>query len=637
MSQTPKYELSFSLNVLNHLGIGLYSNIPAVLSEMVANAWDAGATQVQISINHDEIMIDDNGRGMSFDEINQRFLRVGYQKRRDELTILADGNNRHVMGRKGIGKLSVFSIANIAEIHTCKGSEKNGFLMSLAEIEEGINKGSLQYNPQVITKIDISNGTRITLRDIRQPLIGLESELRASLARRFSIIESETKFEVFVNGDPISLKDRNYYEKIQFIWYLGDESQKYVHRCANVKQTTKLNNVVDGITGYKISGWVATVFKPKDIEDSHHAISIFAHGKLIQENILADIQDARLYAQYLIGEIDADFMDADNESDIVTSDRQRINQNDPRYTQLKQFVVKEILKKIVDAWDNLRKKYTTKPPKPREQSSNTNVKGQGLLFATPPELSEPQANPSNVENLVIDAGVDTLPDPPVVTPADLGIGGVQQNSIDDVHSPNSIPSVIPSNQNADNKQKPFAMPPSREAETILNTIKVAIESSGLEQELKDVVLYDLQQARLAYYNQAYKACVVMLGSVLEGLMLASLRRPNALVAILNDPNLPSQVNKKLGGVQKPVYADRKVLADSIGELLSFDDYKSLIHKYIRNIEHLGIEDIQRFRNAIHPWVAVQKPSVYGTYNHARAMSYLGALKILTDAILAWTP
>jgi DNA gyrase/topoisomerase IV subunit B len=68
VSQTPKYELSFSLNVLNHLGIGLYSNIPAVLSEMVANAWDAGATQVQISINHDEIMIDDNGRGMSFDD-----------------------------------------------------------------------------------------------------------------------------------------------------------------------------------------------------------------------------------------------------------------------------------------------------------------------------------------------------------------------------------------------------------------------------------------------------------------------------------------------------------------------------------------------------------------------------------------
>jgi len=628
VSESPKYELSFSLNVLNHLGIGLYSNIPAVLSEMVANAWDAGATQVHISILQDEIVIDDNGRGMSFDEINQRFLRVGYQKRRDELTIRANEIDRHVMGRKGIGKLSVFSIANIAEIQTCNATEKNGFLMSLAEIEDGINKGSLQYHPQAISKIDISRGTRIILRDIRQPLMGVESELRTNLARRFSIIESETNFGVFVNGVAISLRDRNYYENIQFLWCLGDESQKYVYRCPNAKQVTRLDNVVDAIKGYKISGWVATVFKPKDIEDSHHAISIFAHGKLIQENILADIQDARLYAQYLIGEIDADFMDADDESDIVTSDRQRINQNDPRYAQLRQFIVKEILKKIVDAWDNLRKKHATKSRKPQTSPSD-DAKGQGLLFASSPEISKPQADPGNMGN--------SVPGIPVITSPDLDVAGAQQNSLDGQPTTRFIPLVTTPNQDTDNELKPFVRPPSREAEAILDAIKAAVESSELEQEFKDVALYDLRQARLAYYSQAYKACVVMLGSVLEGLMLASLRRPNALVVILSDTTLPSQINKKLGGVQKPAYADRTVLADSIGELLSFDDYKSLIHKYIQNIEHLGVEDIQRFRNAIHPWVAVQKSSVYGTYNHARAMSYLGALKILTDAILAWSP
>lgn len=34
-----KFIMSLSLNVLNHLGINLYSNIPAVLSEIVANSW----------------------------------------------------------------------------------------------------------------------------------------------------------------------------------------------------------------------------------------------------------------------------------------------------------------------------------------------------------------------------------------------------------------------------------------------------------------------------------------------------------------------------------------------------------------------------------------------------------------------
>ena len=45
-----KFVMSLSLNVLNHLGINLYSNIPAVLSEIVANSWDADAETVKIEI-----------------------------------------------------------------------------------------------------------------------------------------------------------------------------------------------------------------------------------------------------------------------------------------------------------------------------------------------------------------------------------------------------------------------------------------------------------------------------------------------------------------------------------------------------------------------------------------------------------
>ena len=41
-----KFTMSLSLNVLNHLGINLYSNVPAVLSEIVANSWDADAENV---------------------------------------------------------------------------------------------------------------------------------------------------------------------------------------------------------------------------------------------------------------------------------------------------------------------------------------------------------------------------------------------------------------------------------------------------------------------------------------------------------------------------------------------------------------------------------------------------------------
>ena len=79
-----KYTMSLSLNVLNHLGINLYSNIPAVLSEIVANSWDADAENVFISISNNEIIIEDDGCGMTTNDINEHFLKVGYQKRESQ-------------------------------------------------------------------------------------------------------------------------------------------------------------------------------------------------------------------------------------------------------------------------------------------------------------------------------------------------------------------------------------------------------------------------------------------------------------------------------------------------------------------------------------------------------------------------
>src|SRR5579883_3456980 len=91
--------MTISLNALEHLGINLYSNIPAVLSEIVANAWDADAKLVTITIDKDDekITIADNGTGMDRDGVIDRFLTVGY-KRREELGALTPG------GRKPMGR-----------------------------------------------------------------------------------------------------------------------------------------------------------------------------------------------------------------------------------------------------------------------------------------------------------------------------------------------------------------------------------------------------------------------------------------------------------------------------------------------------------------------------------------------------
>jgi len=76
MAEGDKLMMRMSLEVLKHLGFNLYSNVPTVLSEAVANAYDADARNVSIRFNKDKIVIEDDGHGMSRSDINKKFLLV---------------------------------------------------------------------------------------------------------------------------------------------------------------------------------------------------------------------------------------------------------------------------------------------------------------------------------------------------------------------------------------------------------------------------------------------------------------------------------------------------------------------------------------------------------------------------------
>src|SRR6187399_271326 len=125
------YRMRLDLNVLKHLGFNLYSNVAAVLSEIVANSWDADSPIVRISIDGKRGVIEvvDEGRGMDIDDVNSRYLNVGYDKRKTEGT--KSPGNRTLMGRKGIGKLSLFSVANRVKLCSRKDGLVHGFSMSV--------------------------------------------------------------------------------------------------------------------------------------------------------------------------------------------------------------------------------------------------------------------------------------------------------------------------------------------------------------------------------------------------------------------------------------------------------------------------------------------------------------------------
>lgn len=366
-----KYCMSLSLNVLNHLGINLYSNIPAVLSEIVANSWDADAKNVFISINDDEIIISDDGIGMDTNDINDKFLYVGYRKRENET--ISPKYQRKYMGRKGIGKLSMFSIAKEVDVISKKEISENSytinaFRMNIDDITKvietenhGDKNAASSYHPEEISysecQID-KTGTIIILRKLKKNTSTLTAEyIKKRVARRFGIIGEAYNFSVFVNGEAVSIADRDYFHKLRYIWYFGDESKKYAQLSNNVSFAEKRDNIVNcnGID-YKISGWIGSVEASGDLKDGEenlNKIVILVRGKLGQEDILSEYSEGGLYSKYIIGEINADFFDEDNLEDMATSNRQEYRHDDDRFVSLKDFIYNE-LKYIQSKWTELR-------------------------------------------------------------------------------------------------------------------------------------------------------------------------------------------------------------------------------------------------------------------------------------------
>src|SRR5688500_7830520 len=109
--QNEQFSFEISLSVLNHLGRNLYRSFATVLGEAISNAWDADAKRVEIIVNKekDSFFIADDGVGMTADDFQKRFLRIGYSKRKGGQHVSAGG--RPFIGRKGIGKLALLSCA----------------------------------------------------------------------------------------------------------------------------------------------------------------------------------------------------------------------------------------------------------------------------------------------------------------------------------------------------------------------------------------------------------------------------------------------------------------------------------------------------------------------------------------------
>src|SRR5690348_8000308 len=99
----------------------MYSHLPNALAELVANAYDADAELVRIvlkeSVDGRAVVVEDDGHGMDVDDLNEKYLRIG-RNRRLEGEELSESGRRRVAGKKGLGKLALFGIGETIEMRT---------------------------------------------------------------------------------------------------------------------------------------------------------------------------------------------------------------------------------------------------------------------------------------------------------------------------------------------------------------------------------------------------------------------------------------------------------------------------------------------------------------------------------------
>ena len=322
---------------IDKLGIQMYDRVSAVLAELIANAYDADAERVKISLPFGqylarkrdgriedqgfEILIEDDGCGMTAQEINEYYLNVGYNRRvsRSEVTPKFE---RRVMGRKGIGKLAPFGICHEVEVLSAGGDlTEQGYLVSnlildlekMLEEKKDENGNVLPYHPVPGPKDETyadSAGTKLILRRFDRRRVPVAEQLDRQLAARFGL--SQENWQVRLEDSA------NEHEEIE----LGTLN-------VDVMSATRME--VDSrpvkVEGEfrPVSGWVAYAKDPYK-DEVMAGVRLYARGKIVAQTRDFDIKTGFTgefkMRSYLTGAIHAEWLD--EEEDFVRTDRQDI-------------------------------------------------------------------------------------------------------------------------------------------------------------------------------------------------------------------------------------------------------------------------------------------------------------------------
>ena len=350
-------KLNFAGNIVKHLGVQMYAGRPVpAIAELISNSWDADANEVKVRIPLDEpwehdnenqiIEIEDNGNGMTWEIVKDAYLDVGRDRREQEKTDKSQGG-RPLQGRKGIGKLAGFGIADILEVQTVHvGKVKEigeqaliWFRLSADELKktpkdapvELIYAGPVSKAPVGGRRV---KGTLVTLRRLREQKAQNSIHFHWSMVQRFLVFGP--KFRVTINDEDLKPEDL----QLQWRWPETGWADDEVEGCGPVKY------------------WIGfTKETRKQNEGELSGILIYTRGKISQESTFFEISGGvtgQHGLRYMVGMVKAEWLDAGlDHPDRIATPRDAIEWESPQGQAFKKWG-QSLVKKYLAEWAKLR-------------------------------------------------------------------------------------------------------------------------------------------------------------------------------------------------------------------------------------------------------------------------------------------
>ncbi|MHB1141424.1 MAG: ATP-binding protein [Sulfuricaulis sp.] len=352
------YTLRISRLTVDKLGVKLYDKASAVVAELIANSYDADADNVEVRIPlavqlatktgsemQDRgfvIEVNDDGHGMTPEEAIAFYLRVGTDRRlRGDEGKRSRNKKRPVMGRKGIGKLAPFGICRRIEVWSAGGARtKDGhaithFFMDFDRIVTDEDEPVLLEVGADDHKWSEKPGTRIRLTSFLAKRVPDKETFLRQLAVRFTFAKPDFEIVVFdsTKPKPKSIK--------------VNPLDIPLHPGTKVELTNRPVIADDG-TEYPVTGWLGMA-KDAYKNEEMMGVRIYARGKIVgvtrDFNQPAGFTGEFTMRSYLVGKVEAEWLDVDDGEDLIRTDRQDILW-DSEYGQMLRSWGAELIKEI---------------------------------------------------------------------------------------------------------------------------------------------------------------------------------------------------------------------------------------------------------------------------------------------------